>query len=129
MNLKFIGLLLILVLTALCGLEFGGEVFAAGEGRCAPVNFESVRITAAAVGTPDRGNGVTVFGMMDPALSVNMRKFSPAASRRCRERRGKSFIPISAAGRGTGFIRNCRPGGRLLCRSVEFPAATGNSGI
>lgn len=76
MNLKFIGLLLILVLTALCGLEFGGEVFAAGEGRCAPVNFESVRITAAAVGTPDRGNGVTVFGMMDPAMT-GMEKLLP----------------------------------------------------
>ena len=76
MNLKFIGLLLILVLTALCGLEFGGEVFAAGEGRCAPVNFESVRSTAAAVDTPDRGNGVTVFGMMDPAMT-GMEKLLP----------------------------------------------------
>ena len=76
MNLKFIGLLLILVLTALCGLEFGGEVFAAGEGRCAPVNFESVRITAAAVDTPARGTGVTVFGMMDPAMT-GMEKLLP----------------------------------------------------
>lgn len=32
MNLKFIGLSLILVLTALCGFGFGGEIFAAGEG-------------------------------------------------------------------------------------------------
>ena len=58
MNLKFIGLSLILVLTALSGFGFGGEIFAAGEGWCAPVNFGSARITAAAVGTPDRGNGV-----------------------------------------------------------------------
>lgn len=145
MNLKFIGLSLILVLTVLCGFGFGGEIFAAGEGWCAPVNFGSARITAAAVGTPDRGNGVTVFGMTEPAvtgmekllpdswknpdLSVNMRKFSPAASRGCRERRGKGFAPISVTGCGTGFIRNCRSGGRLLCRSVEFPAVTGNSGI
>ena len=66
MNLKFIGLSLILVLTVLCGFGFGGEIFAAGEGWCAPVNFGSARITAAAVGTPDRGNGVTVFGMTEP---------------------------------------------------------------
>ena len=76
MNLKFIGLSLILVLTALCGFGFGGEIFAAGEGWCAPVNFGSARITAAAVGTPDRGNGVTVFGMTEPAVT-GMEKLLP----------------------------------------------------
>ena len=35
MNLKFIGLSLILVLTALCGFGFGGEIFAAGGVVCA----------------------------------------------------------------------------------------------
>lgn len=76
MNLKFIGLSLILVLTVLCGFGFGGEIFAAGEGWCAPVNFGSARITAAAVGTPDRGNGVTVFGMTEPAVT-GMEKLLP----------------------------------------------------
>lgn len=69
MNLKFIGLLLILVLTALCGLEFGGEVFAAGRERCVPVTFESVRIAEASVDTPGRENGATVSGMMDAAMT------------------------------------------------------------
>lgn len=76
MNLKFIGLSLILVLTVLCGFGFGGEIFAAGEGWCAPVNFGSARITAAAVGTSDRGNGVTVFGMTEPAVT-GMEKLLP----------------------------------------------------
>lgn len=69
MNLKFIGLLLILMLTALCGFEFGGEIFAGGQGQCVPMGLESGRLTERSAGTLDRENGATVFGMMNPAMA------------------------------------------------------------
>ena len=69
MKLKFIGLLLSTVLTALCGFGFGGEVPAGGQGRCVPVNVESLRFAETPVDTLDRESGATVFGLMNPALT------------------------------------------------------------
>lgn len=69
MKLKFIGLLLLTVLTALCGYEFGGEIFAGGRERCVPVNFEPVRFMETSADTLGRENGATVFGMMNPAMT------------------------------------------------------------
>lgn len=69
MKLKFIGLLLFTVLTALCGFEFGGEIPAGGQGRCAPVNVESFRLAETSVDTLDRESGATAFGLMNPAMT------------------------------------------------------------
>lgn len=69
MRLKFIGLLLLTLLTALCGWEFGGEIQAGGRERCAPVNFEPLRMTEASGGTWNREDGAAVSGMMNPAMA------------------------------------------------------------